>query len=152
ADSIQDAVGKSYAQDYIVRAQVKAGDIAGAVKTTDLIQDAETKNRFQSYIAAAQAETRSRDNPRGTVISAVVRVPAQPAIRIIQAADWLKKLDDGGKTNDCALNTGPFLDLASYLKSLPPSDDTETVFKALSVIVRKIIVAHHDIDKMLKQQ
>jgi hypothetical protein len=133
ADVIADARIKSDTQARITLAQIKAGDVAGAQKTADLIQSSYYKPRAQRAIAEAQAKN-AANAPRR----------AEP--------DWLRKLDDDNMDNDCPLNTEPFLDLAAYLKSLPPSDDPEKVFYALHKTAEKIITAQNVISKMLKQQ
>jgi hypothetical protein len=51
-----------------------------------------------------------------------------------------------------ALNADPFLDLAGYLKTLPPSDDPQKVFNALYEPAAKLVKAQNVIDQMLKQQ
>ena len=147
ADLIKD-VHKAYAQRDIAEAQAKGGDIAGALKTADLIQDADLKKQAQEAIAEAQTKASNTyaTNPTRQSTS------APPVQSVITASDWLKKLDDGDKSNDCPLNTGPFLDLAGYLKSLPPSNDPSTVFRPLHEIARKIVTAQNVITGILKQQ
>ena len=50
------------------------------------------------------------------------------------------------------MNADLFLDLAGYLKSLPPSDDPQKVFKALHDTAERLVKAQNVIDQMLKQQ
>jgi tetratricopeptide (TPR) repeat protein len=153
ADSVHDGRYKNWALERIAKAQARAGDTTSALKTADLTQDAEIKSQVQGVIADAQTKTRSTKNRPAVVTLATVKASSQPpAISAVQVSNWLKRLDDSNKTNDCALNTGPFLDLASYLKSLPSSNTTQEVFETLHPIVSTIVKAHHDIDKMLKQQ
>jgi len=155
ADLIQNAGdNKDKAYEAIVDAQIMgaavgAGDIAGAQKTAELIQDVSSKGFAQSAIARAKA---SQEN--WVIFSP--RTAAQPlnlaAIPVIRAVDWLNKLDDGNPSADCALNTEPFLDLAGYLKSLPPSDNPQEVFKGLEDVAKKYVTAQNTIDRMLKLQ
>lgn len=59
ADSIQPADYKSFALEYIVEEQAKAGDIGSALKTVDLLQhgsDANGRRMALAYIAGGQAE------------------------------------------------------------------------------------------------
>lgn len=148
SELIRDADWKNKAQRVIARAQIKAGDFSGAQKTANLLHP-QWKGEIQSMIAAAQVQT--------SVISAsdVNRKPAsgtqsadQPAVLV---ADWLKKLDDDNKGNDCPLNTAPFLDLAVFLKSLS-SDDAKKTFKGMFDVAEKIVSAQNVITGMLKQQ
>ncbi|WP_332776322.1 tetratricopeptide repeat protein [Polaromonas sp.] len=171
ADLIQDARQKSWAQFFIARAQAEVGDIAGAQKTADLIQGADDKRRAQSAIAAVQAKAGIANAPNSTRQS---RSDTQPPIQpVITVSDWLKKLDDDNKKNDCPLNTERFLDLAGYLKSLPPPDypdqvfvwgsagrvgplprsgDPRRVLESLYETAEKIVDAQNVIRGMLKQQ
>lgn len=171
ADLIQDARQKSWAQFFIARAQAEVGDIAGAQKTADLIQGADDKRRAQSAIAAVQAKAGIANAPNSTRQSTSdTQPPIQPAITV---SDWLKKLDDDNKKNDCPLNTERFLDLAGYLKSLPPPDypdqvfvwgsagrvgplprsgDPRRVLESLYETAEKIVDAQNVIRGMLKQQ
>jgi hypothetical protein len=138
ADLIQEIYWKIQSQLAIVEAQTKSGDITGAQKTivemkktADLIQG--EKGWAQEAIAKGQAAV--------TAIQPVVTV-----------SEWLTKLDDHNKSNDCPLNTEPFLDLPGYLKSLPASDDPQKVFESLHETAKKIVSAQNVIVGMLKQQ
>ena len=154
---------KASEQRDVAEAQIEAGDIAGAQKTlasaqktTDLIKDSSLKSsqRFsnsqvQRWIDAAQAKAgiaapNSDPRPTSNIVPS-----AQPVIAV---SDWLKKLDDDNKDNDCPLDTVLFLDLADYLKSLPPSGDSKKVFDGLREPADKIVTAQNVIHKMLKQQ
>ena len=131
ADLIQDAFWKSNAQMHIAWAQAKNGDIAGAQATISLIQDADRKEWAQKAVSDARART------------SFVNMPA---------SDWLGKLDDADRRSECPLSASLFLDLAGYLKSLPPSDNPEKVFEALRVTVRDLNRAQYVVHQMLKQQ
>ena len=133
ADLIQNPYVKSLEQSHIAYVQMKVGDIAGALRTADLIQDGYVKSRAQQDIANARSKVGSTSNP--------------PFFY-----DWLDKIDDVNTLNDCALNTGPFLDLAGYLKALPPSDDLQEVFHGLFDTAFKIAKAQNIIYKMQKRQ
>jgi len=77
----------------------------------------------------------------------------QPTIQsVITVADWLSKLDDDNKGNECSLNTEPFLDLAGYLKTSPPADDSQKVFEWFYETAKTIVTAQNAIAGMRKQQ
>ena len=187
ADLIHVAFPQSAARVAIACAQTKAGDIAGAQRTADLIQDPEEKTIAQTDIADAQVragniaaaqETLVRalktaefiwsEDRENLVERAIARVQAKVGAAnttnptrlstpdnhsaILKVSDFLRKLDGAVFAGDCALNTDPFLDLASYLKSLPPSDEPQKVFETLRDIAKKIVTAQNVIDRMLKQQ
>lgn len=111
---------------FIAQAQVMSGDIAAAQKTTDLIQDANYRTDALSAISNVQSE-------------------------FITVSAWLKRLDDNDKANKCPLNTGPFLDLDSYLKSLTRSD-AQGVFNYLHETGKTMVAAQNVITAMLKRQ
>jgi hypothetical protein len=149
-DLIQGAGVRDEAQNDIALTQIKAGDIAGAQATANTIQNASWKTSAQSAIAQAQAKNGITNAPHSTRQSTSdIPPPIQP---VITASDWLKKLDDDNKSNDCPLNTEPFLDLAGYLKTLPPSDNPQNVFESLRETAEKIVSAQNVITGMLKQQ
>ena len=138
---------KSQALSGIAYAQVKAGDIAGAQSTLasaqkarELIQEAELRNSVQ--VADMQSMLDGAGPPSEHPAS-------QPATTV---ADWLGKLDEAGETNDGALNTGPFLDLAGYLKSRPPADDPRSAFEALRATAETLVTAHNVVHQMLQRQ
>lgn len=148
-DLIQgESYGKSWAQSALAEAQARSGDIAGAQKNADLIQDANSKSRALSTIAEAQTKADIAKKPNSTRQSTSA-IPIQP---IIKVSDWLKKLDDDNKSNDCPLNTGPFLDLAGYLKIVPSSGDPQTIFNSLNETAETIVKAQKIITGMLKQE
>jgi len=170
ADLIQENFEKSGPQQRIAEIQLEAGDTAGAQKTlwsaertASLIKSDYLKvNRWQDLLKAQGkinlANNRAANGGPVTVaqapapVQSVVSSPVHPAIPAIGASDWLSRLDDTATTDYCPLNTDPFLDLASYLKSLPPSDDPLKGVEVLSDAVNKIVQAQNVIDKMLKQQ
>lgn len=120
----------------IAEAQAKAGDMKGAQKTANRIKDAFAKGYAQQLIAGVQAKD-----------SKVKSANSNP-----QVLAWLNKLDDSNPYNDSPLNTTPFLDLAGYLKSLPPVDKDWKVFDQVNQTARTIAWAHFTIDQMLRQQ
>jgi tetratricopeptide (TPR) repeat protein len=127
---------KGFALAEIAKVQAAAGDIAGAQKTSRNIHDMAHARDAQAGIAEAQAKATSTK-----------RASVQPGV-----SDWLNKLDDVSKNSDCPLNSGPFLDLAGYQQSLPPSDDPSTRIDALSGEALTIVRAQSVIDQMLRQQ
>lgn len=135
----QDTDDKSAVQYSIASAQVEAGDIAGAQKTVDSMQvdsifSGGSKSLVQEYIAKARAK-----NKPSTKTNTVPRVPLAPT-----ADQWVLK-------NSELLNEVIFLDLATYLKSLP-SDDARKIFDGLHDAVKKVAAARQVITQMLKQQ
>ncbi len=166
ADHIQDAFWKNATYEVIAYRQIRAGDFVGAQRNADLIQDAEKRDSMQRNIITrikTHASTSAQQSMSG----------AQPIQPVITVSDWLKKLDDDNKRNDCPLNTERFLDLAGYLKSLPPPDfpsqvfvrglnglvgplprsgDRRRVLESLYETVEKILDAQRVISGMLKQQ
>jgi hypothetical protein len=158
ANLVQEMYRNGVLQD-IVNDQVKAGDFTGAQKTAELFLSSVYTNWALKAIAEAQAKAgstnRTTTNVSPTTVAHVAIVPVatatnQPAVEVITVFDWLNMLD--GVTYSKRLNAGPFLDLASYLKSLPRSDDPEQVFKAQLNTVSTIIEAQNTIEKMLKHQ
>jgi tetratricopeptide (TPR) repeat protein len=154
---IQNYATKARALIDIVEAQGAAGDIVGAQKTlgsakmiADLIQgdDPDVKRMVQATIA---------DTPRKLpYMKTWAQWEAstkgkQTQIQPVLLATWLNKLDDTSKYDDGALNTAPFLDLASYLTS-QHSANPRDLFSALKDTAEKIIKAQKLIDQMLKQQ
>jgi hypothetical protein len=126
-------------------------------KTTALIKDSSVKggqqfsnDQIQRWIDAAQAKAANAATPnRDPQPTPNTSPPIQP---IIAVSDWLKKLDDDNKDNDCPLNTRLFLDLPGYLKSLPPSDDSAKILEGLLEPADRIITAQNAIQQMLKRQ
>jgi tetratricopeptide (TPR) repeat protein len=153
ANRIERDINRAGAQMDIAKAQVKTGDLAGAQMTADSIQDVTYQGMAQSAIDDAAATTgaaiprTAASRPR-----IVVQTPVQPAIPPIKVSSWLDKLDDKTDSADCPLNTEPFLDLAGFLKSLPPSDDPQKVFESLSSLAKKIVKAQNTIGGMLQRQ
>lgn len=147
AGHVQGDAFKTQALSSIAYAQVRAGDLAGAQstvasaqKTFELIQEAELRKLVP--VADMQSMLADAGPPAEHPAS-------QPSIT---ASDWLGKLDDASETSDCALNTGPFLDLAGYLKAQPPSNDTRAAFEALRATAETLVTAQNVIHQMLKQQ
>ena len=141
--------------------QLEVGDIAGAQQTADLIQEKDGKSDSQKAIAKAKDLAKSglpypspyagsiRPSKLDTQSQKPPSTPTQP---IITVTDWLRKLDETSKYDKFPLNTGPFLDLASHLKSLPPSNHPYHVFESLHDIANTIVKAQNVITGMLKQQ
>lgn len=124
---------KSIAQRAIVEAQVKADDIPGAQTTADLIQDADLKSEALKTIAAGH-------------------IPVSPGVTIYTADYWLVMLDDTNPNDYCPLNTDPFLDLSTYLKSLLLPSDPQKAFEPFNAATVKIVRANTIINRMMKQQ
>jgi len=157
ADRIQGAAGgwKDRVLGGIAVAKAKSGDITGAQKTADSLPPG-WKDKAQAGIAAAQAQAGDIAGAQKTVDSiqaadwksvaqkAITALPAQPAAPSPSVNKWIVK-------NGELLNEAVFLDLGSYLKSLP-SDNTEKLFDGLHNVAKKIADARQVITQMLKQQ
>lgn len=141
--------------------QLEVGDIAGAQQTADLIQEKDRKADSQKDIAKAK-ELATAGLPYPSHSASSIRsskletqspkLPAAPVQPVITVSDWLKKLDESSKYDKCPLNTGPFLDLAYHLKSLPPASHPYNVFGSLHDIAKTIVDAQNVITGMLKQE
>ena len=153
---------KSGAQITIAEAQLNARDIAGAEKTladaqknAELIDDASWKTSRQKAIVESQARL---GIAKGASPNRQSTSDTQPTIPpVVTVSDWLKKLDDDNMNNDCPLSTEPFLDLAGYLKSLPPNNaapghSSGVFYYRLHETAKKIISAQNVIHQMLKQE
>lgn len=154
---VGDAEAKSMGLSHIAETQIRAGDMAGAqqaltsaLEVSDLIESAAYKSHARRTIAGIQAKAgtanMSDTNPQRRPDA---RSPARSQIGV---SDWLNRLDDDDKNSECPLNSGPFVDLAAYLKSLPPSDNSEMAFNGLRRTAENIIKAQNVISGMLKQQ
>jgi parvulin-like peptidyl-prolyl isomerase len=151
ADLIQDAGLRDQAYERIVDAHIRTGGYSeGAFTAADLIKEPQYKTFVRQKIFHAQSKGYISNQPDSTQWSASNRQFLGQ--RSITVTDWLNKLDDDDKNNDCALNTEPFLGLAGYLKSLPPSNDPQTIFKGLQETADKLVTAQNVIHDMLKQQ
>ena len=104
----------------------------------------------QSAVAKIQAKAGiagAADSTRESMLD--TRPSIQPVIAV---SDWIGKLDNDDENDDCPLNTGPFLDLAGYLKSRPASDTPEKAFDGFHKTAKTVITAQNVIHRMLKQQ
>jgi hypothetical protein len=160
----QTSVNKSENLCLVARLWVKAGDITAAVNIIDRIDpdfgaatDAYIcKQRAKREIAAAQ-EISNAPHP-GPQSTADTKPPIRPVVAV---ADWTHKLDGirvavGGAvfrdSTPALLGTEPFLDLAGYLKSLPPSDKPQNVFHSLHETAAELVGRQVVIQGMLKWQ
>jgi hypothetical protein len=119
----------------IVTIWAKAGDFKAALRTAELIKGDDY------YIHTAQA--------------AIAEAQAKPTRIDVAVSDWLAKLDDPDTSYDhheCALNSGPFLDLARYVKSLPPPKNSQAAFEASAKTALTLATAQGVIHQMLRQQ
>jgi hypothetical protein len=136
-DLINDKSSKDIAIYSIAESQLTAGDISGALKSYNLILD---KGNLMSE--GLQSDISKSQNGSGN-------------ISILSIYDWTSLLDEDNKGlihRRPALNTEPFLNLATYLKSLPTYEDTFKTFMQLNSVVGDIIDAQNKIERMLKQQ
>lgn len=172
ADHISDVTNKCYAEIEIAKAQAEAGDIRGAQKTAELITDANGKHDTGVSIALAQVKAGDFVGARKTAertadadfrslierniasaqseIARAQTTPVQPAPTrqpTVSVSDWIGELD----STYSGLNVPWFLDLSSYLKSLPSSAPKET-FDNLVGLANRYIEAKKGIDDMLTRQ
>ena len=154
---------KASEQIDVANAQIAAGDLAGAQatlaslqKTNDLIKDPQLKSSYQSQIARARKWIEDAQPKAGVAAAAPANPPPAPDVsrpgQKIAVSDWLKRLDDENKDDDCPLNTRLFLDLPGHLKSLPRSDDPNAIFSGLNAVAKAIVTAQNVVTAMLKQQ
>jgi hypothetical protein len=161
---------------FVAKLWAEAGDITAAVKITDLIGDTLYKRRAQRDITDVYTETGMPTQNAGALI-ALLRECSDCRIKIDEAKaqakagtgityvpdtrvfEWLYTLNGGCRssvdrmcTGKGLVNTEPFLDLADYLKSLPPSDNPQTVFASLYGAANEIVTAQVMITRMLNQQ
>ncbi len=120
---------------YIAKAQAECGDSVDAQKTFDRMDDEHYKSHYRSEFA----KTGFPNAPNPIIL---------PDIKI---SDWLRVLGDDNKKNEFALNTGPFLDLADYLKKFPYSG-THALFSFIEETAETIVSARLVISEILKQQ
>ncbi len=116
---------------------VKNGDMSSAKKTLAVAQD--TADFIQDGFWKSYSNKIISEAYEGNGISKTITVN-----------DWLKKLDDSNETDDCPLNTEPFLDLDSHLKSLVRSEDAKDVFEGLKQAAEKMVKARNILLQLLK--
>ena len=150
---------KASEQWEVAEAQIAAGDLSGAQttlaslqKTSDLIKDPQIKSLHQSQIARARTWIEDARPKPGVAATTPASPPPAPAVQKMSVSDWLKRLDDDNKDEECPLNTRLFLDLPGYLKSLPRSDDPKVIFSGLNDAAKVIVNAQNVVAAMLKQQ
>jgi tetratricopeptide (TPR) repeat protein len=129
----------------IVTAQAAVYYVSDAQKTADLLRD-DADNKWKT--GAQKDITHAQEAIK---LGMGIRIHERPLVVAITAHDWLHQLDEDTASMDCALNTDPFLDLASYLTA-QHSDDPGKLFNVLKETAEKIIKAQNVIDKMLKQE
>lgn len=157
---------KNTAYYRIASAQLENEDITGALKTANLMQDDNYKPLTYWSIATDQAKNGDITGAQKTfslIITKDVYYKIQAAVDIVQAQKkagansikafyWINKLDDKDETNVCPLNTEPFLDMNSYLKSLMNSEDAEDLFKGLKIAAENIVRSGNIVFQLLKIQ
>lgn len=155
----QGTLYKVWAYSRIAKAQAISGDTASAQMTLASAQQAVDVERDVSVKSEAESEIKQAKN----MVKLIASMPnanwsrretRPPGKVVIKVSDWLERLDDDERngSNDGALNTGPFLDLASYLKALPPAKYPQHVFDDLRKTATKIVKAQNVIGGMLKRQ
>ena len=136
------AMWRDSAYQEIAGAQFLAGDSAGALQTAGAIRDKDKQQDIRKAIAEAAA--------------------AKPASRAaVEIDDWLREMGAGTRHRGASdrpwivgsLTADMFLDLAGYLKSLPPpSKSIHAYFWALQETADKIVTEQGKIEQMFKRQ
>lgn len=140
ASSIIDPVHQGVVLNYIVAAQIRAGDIPAAIRTVDLIRNESSKRDAQDSIVRAQAKPAPASTTGAVAAPATATyVPPSPAVN-----QWILK-------NSNEWNSPMFLDLAVHLKSLPSSNPEKT-FSGLHDTAAKLSEARTMIVQMLAKQ
>ena len=122
----------------IASEQAIRGDFQGARQTLDSISSRDStwvkfKPSFYELIATTEKDAKDATSQQTAY----------------QAKDWLWLLENA--TYD-ALGSAPILDLAGYLKKLPPSDDSEKVLGNLLSTLMLLADLQSKVEKMLKEQ
>ncbi len=158
AESIQDLDRRIGAQTTIAETQVKAGDMAEAKKTfieaqkvTELAEDTASVSRLWEIVEKSLQKADITGITRPTPKTALPKMAAKPASDKQQEKilGWIKKLDDKS-AYEGALNTDIFLDITSYLKSIPAADPNK-YFDGLKNAADTIVAAQNMIEKMMKE-
>ena len=127
----------------VAEAQIRDGNLAGAVKTLTQAHEIAAQIKDSAYHSWAQDAIAAVEAKGGLASGAAVRKTI---------AGWLGKLEDDNESHTSPLNTGPFLDLAGYMKSLPPSSDPIKVLEGLRKTVKKVFAAQTEVFELMKQQ
>lgn len=169
---------RSVVQQYLAVSQATAGDPGSALQTADRITAPFSISLAKQLIAEIQARRGDLVGARQTLAAAFaaadqVKDTGSRAI-IMQAHAESKARIDAGKANDPAeqprrapppsvkprewvtlnasiLDAPVFVDLAKFLKTLPANDPAK-ILGPLSATAKKVIEAHEEVDRMLKQQ
>jgi len=155
ADLIEEITHKGRAQRGIAESQIESGayadaqeTLAMALKTTEIMPP-EYRARALDLIAKLRTVASDALN-RGPERRPASR--AQPSSRTAAASsDWLRMLDDDNASNDCPLNTMPFLNIGEFMKSLPPAQSSQDPFAALHMTIERVAKAREVVVLMLKQ-
>ena len=135
ADIFSDALKK-----YIAIAQGIKGDIANAKATADTIKNQNLKDDAQQAIIFNTKQSLSANSGNLTYIDNETRT------RSIDYFDWITRLGINSPGDEAFLNSPLFLDLSSYIKSLPTGDPQKT-FDGLLNTASKLVEMHKSIAK-----
>jgi hypothetical protein len=142
----------------IAEAQLRAGDAIGARQTADLIPGelpyyfafvGQIDRELALSLRGAPSEVKFTNS---SSIRKATDPPRDTAGVRPKLSDWLKMLDDGDQSHVRALDTAPFLDLAAFLKSMPPDSDPKSSFATEEWTIESVAKAQLDIDAMLSRQ
>lgn len=170
ADSIQDPNYKLYYQvsaySDIAEIQINTGDITGGKETlvtaqniTEQEVDTGRYNHEWEDINKVQQKAGMTLSVKPKPLIALTKLEKDKQLALEkQVSDkqfekvnlWIKRLDDNSTYYDAALNTGPFLDITTELKSIPASDPNK-YFDGLKNTADKIVKAQNLIVKMMKE-
>ncbi len=134
--TVQDAASQAAANSkgknlcFVAKLWAEVGDIPAAVSAVDLIGTTTVTDDI--YVCRERARDAIADARAAKAPTPHSQEPVKPWM-------WLEELDgevfaptDMVRTPHTAfLSAGPYVDLAGYLKSLPPSDDPQSVFRSL---------------------
>ncbi len=139
--------------------QAEFGDIPGAQKTVARIPDA--FNSCPAYGAVYWAQLKVLDfagarrsgalmpdgcNYKTGIEDSIGKVQTGRNVILHSTADWLRLLDDTDTVNPCALNTGPFLDLAAY------SASGKSSYQFLRTTIGLLVTSQNCVEWMLSRQ
>lgn len=164
-DLIKGQTAKEHSQKYFVQALAACGDFDGAIKKALLIDYTNTRNDALEAIADLQANAGDNEGSKKTLTvayrtadlmqEAFLKKWYYPASEgpdeknYYSVSDWTNKLNLSNEAYGYPLNTGPFLLLGQYIKSLPTFEDPKKNFDQYRGLLEKMLAEKNVIEKML---
>lgn len=133
--------GKNDSYRRIMREQIDASDMAGALRTLGLIKD-------EAILAEARAEFETARLSRGGGPTNSKRPGCAQNARGDVSSDWLDLLNDDDQTHDCPLGHLIFTDFGGYLKAVERGR-SEDLWKRLEAIAETKTAAKSAIGRMI---